>query len=399
MSWQKQVQLLWWSQLIAITAMEMSEPFWPLFLRQLDPGMSNIERWSAVIYAAPLLISGLIAPYWGKLGDRFGHKRMLLRASLGLAITQGLLYFSTSLWEVLAYRLLQGALAGIITAVFCFANAVAPESKRSSVVGRLTSATAAGAIMGPLLGGVLIEWLNFQALFICASLVCFLITLALALWLKNDTPCNSLQISKPAEEQPVMQGQVILLFLLVIFLLQIAKAIPSSYFALYAEQYLSITPWLTGLLFSAAGVGMMVSAPYWGKVFDQVSINQRPLILSLIALVAGGCYLLHLQNSWLTLLLVRFSWGVCLGAMLPMVQASIINLSDKQKHGLVIGQAQRTIKIGNLAGVALGAYLLTWWDYQSGFGIAGLVYFLAASILLLIGLRLAKSSDLLVIKQ
>lgn len=381
---------------MAISAMEMSEPFWPLLLRQLSPATDNIALWSALIYGAPLMVSALIAPYWGRLGDRYGHKRMLLRASFGLALTQGLLYFSSSLWEVLACRLLQGALAGILTAVLCFANTLAPAEQRSLVVGKLTSATAAGAIFGPLIGGVLIEWLSFQALFAAAALVCLLITLMLAAVLDSDKPAVRFS-DKPVLLQTEQQtsnayGRIIWLFLLVIFLLQTAKAMPSSFFALYTEQYLDSTPFITGLLFSAAGVGMMISAPYWGQVFDRMQTTSGALVLALIALVAAACYQLHLQNSWLALLIVRFVWGLCLGAMLPMVQAMMINLTSQRRHGHIIGIAQRTIKTGNLTGVSLGALLLTGWDYQSGFSIAATVYLLSALTLLAIWDQLCKAT-------
>ncbi|MBB1485408.1 MFS transporter [Oceanospirillum sediminis] len=394
--WQSQIRLLWWSQLISITAMEMSEPFWPLFLRQLagdvsgvDAGVTGVELWSALIYAAPLLVSGLVAPFWGRLGDKYGHKKMLLRASAGLALTQGLLFFSSSLWEVLSLRLLQGALAGVITAVLCYANRIAPDDQRSRIVGRLTSATAAGAIMGPLLGGVLIEYLDFQALFATASLVCVGITLILACYLETDVPVQS-EYPEVARERPEsVYGQVLLLFLLAIFLLQTAKALPSSWFALYAEQQLAATPLITGIIFSAAGVGMMLSAPVWGGWFDQVELSRRPIRLALIASLAGGCYLMHLQESWLGLLAVRFIWGICLGAMLPMVQATMIHLTAEHSQGLIIGKAQRAIKIGNLAGVGAGALLLSWWDFQQGFILAALIYLLVSGVLVFAGSHLA----------
>jgi MFS family permease len=399
-NWKKQVNILWWSQLLAISSMEMSEPFWPLFLRQLDPTAENITLWSALIYGAPLLISGLVAPYWGRLGDRYGHKKMLLRASLGLALTQGLLFFSSTLWEVFAYRLLQGALAGMITAVLCFANTIAPEQNRSLVVGKLTSATAGGAILGPLIGGVLIEWLSFQALFALASLICLFITLVLGGLLSNDKSPSTAMKSKKDSHVPTINSHIIWLFLLVIFLLQSAKAIPSSFFALYTEQYLDSTPIVTGLLFSSAGVGMMISAPYWGKLFDQMHVSKRSLVLALVALVSAICYLLHLQNSWLTLLIIRLIWGLCLGAMLPMVQAMMLNLTNQRQHGHVIGQAQRTIKIGNLTGVSLGALLLTLWDYQSGFTVAAILYLVTALALFIISLQCSKpTTEMLIIKR
>ena len=388
-AWQYQIHILWISQLISITAMEMSGPFWPLFLRQLPANDVNLEIWSALVYAAPLLLSGLVAPFWARMGDKYGHKKMVLRAFLGLALTQAALYFSTSLIEVLFWRLLQGALAGVITAVLCYANRIAPESQRSRVVGKLTAATAAGTIMGPLLGGGIIEWLNFQALFATASLVCLVVACALSLGLVKDVPVL-IAASLPKKGQATSSyGKTLLLFICAIFLLQIAKAIPSSWFALYAEHQLQATPLITGVIFSAAGVGMLLSAPIWGKRFDQILPTKRPTRLALVAFVAALCYLLHLQENWLSLLCVRFVWGICLGAMLPMLQATMIQLADTSTQSGVIGRAQRAIKIGNLTGVGVGALLLNWWGFQFGFIFAASVYLIVSIVLFIAGRRLS----------
>ncbi|MBY4676359.1 MFS transporter [Marinobacterium arenosum] len=395
--WQTQVRLLWWSQLIAIAAMEMSEPFWPLFLRQLQPAQDPqaLAFWSALIYGAPLLVSGLAAPVWGRLGDRFGHKPMVLRAMLGLMLSQALLFFSSSLWEVLIYRLLQGALAGIITAALCFATAIAPAERRASVVGKLTSATAAGAILGPLAGGALVEWLDYRAIFLSSAAVCLVLTLLLAWKLTGDNRSAPRNASADMPAEPAVQKPVPVLGLLltVILLLQIAKAMPSSFFALFAEQQLGATPLLTGLLFSSAGVGMMLSASRWGRLFDRRPPASGLLLLSWLTLAAAGCYLAHLYSDWLPLLLIRFGWGVCLGAMLPMVQASLIRLADSPRNGRLIGTAQGTIRFGNLFGVAGGALLMGQWGYQAGFIGASLGYLLASGALLLAWSRLNRTVD------
>ncbi|GGC04587.1 MFS transporter [Marinobacterium zhoushanense] len=394
--WQTQVRLLWWSQLIAVAAMEMSEPFWPLFLRQLQGVESDsLALWSALIYGAPLLVAGFAAPVWGRLGDRFGHKPMVLRSMLGLMLTQALLYFSSSLWEVLLYRLLQGALAGIITAALCFATAIAPQEKRASVVGRLTAATAAGAIIGPVVGGALVQWLDYRAIFLGGAAICLLLTLLLARRLQHDGGRNrakpeitsgSATLSTTLQDGPPMLA----LLLLVILLLQSAKAMPSSFFALFAEQQLGSTPLLTGLLFSAAGFGMMLSASGWGQLFDRLAPATGLALLSTIALAAAACYLAHLYSGWLSLLAVRFAWGICLGAMLPMVQATLIRLSDNGCNGRLIGAAQSCIRFGNLAGVGGGALLMSQWSYSGGFHGATLAYLLAAAVLFLAWLRLTQ---------
>ena len=53
-------------------------PFLPLYVRELgvtDPGM--IALWSGVLVAMTPTMPGLLAPFFGRLADRFGRKMML----------------------------------------------------------------------------------------------------------------------------------------------------------------------------------------------------------------------------------------------------------------------------------------------------------------------------------
>ncbi|WP_315983695.1 MFS transporter [Aliamphritea spongicola] len=130
-----------------------------------------------------------------------------------------------------------------------------------------------------------------------------------------------------------------------------------------------------------------------GSYFDKLQQASKPLVLAFITAIAGLCYFLHLQTDWLLLLLVRLVWGLCLGAMLPMIQALMITFAEESRQGLLIGRAQRNIKIGNLAGVSSGALLLVWWDYQTGFTVAAAVYLLAASVLMMVWSLLNRSYE------
>ena len=64
----------------------MGTPFWPIYLRDLGhlspPELAAI---TTLVYAGPLLTALVTTPFWGRLGDRLGHRPMVLRALLALA--------------------------------------------------------------------------------------------------------------------------------------------------------------------------------------------------------------------------------------------------------------------------------------------------------------------------
>jgi MFS family permease len=74
-------------------------------------------QWSGVAYSATFIAAALVAPLWGHLGDRYGRKPMLVRASLGMALTMSLMGLSADIWQLAGLRLLPGLAGGTLRAL------------------------------------------------------------------------------------------------------------------------------------------------------------------------------------------------------------------------------------------------------------------------------------------
>ena len=97
-----------------IMAMTLLLPFLPLYVEQLGvTDHAAIVQWSGVAYGATFLTAALFAPLWGRLGDQYGRKLMLIRASLGMAVAMSLIGLSQNVYQLVGLRLLAGCLAGI----------------------------------------------------------------------------------------------------------------------------------------------------------------------------------------------------------------------------------------------------------------------------------------------
>ena len=82
--WQRNLIVCLFGSFTTVAAMTLILPFLPIYIEQLGvTGHAAIVQWSGVAYSASFITAGLVAPWGGYLGDRFGRKSMLLRASAG----------------------------------------------------------------------------------------------------------------------------------------------------------------------------------------------------------------------------------------------------------------------------------------------------------------------------
>ncbi|GAA3942692.1 MFS transporter [Litoribacillus peritrichatus] len=407
--WQKQVHLLWVCQLVAIAALEMSGPFWPVYLRQLGVSSdASLQFWSALIYMVPLIGAMLTAPLWGRLGDRIGHKYMILRALFALGLTQILITFSNDPLVIVIVRFVQGVFAGSIAATQAYALNASPDHKRSYVMGRLQSAVAAGSLCGPLIGGWVIDQWSMNHVFTTGAFACLFMLMVMIFRLPDQQPSSqrvlqrshqdpshdsSFDSSHSKSAQKLKKANAVdindrfrinlYLLLLVILVAQIAKRMPSTFFALYAEQYLSASALLVGGLYAATGLSVLLAAPYWGKFFDGISLSQRIRWLTGISMAAALTLLLQawVVEVWLCFIL-RLLWGVWLAALLPMLFAVLSVQAEQQHLGQTIGVGNSATKLGGLLGISIGALAAAALGNQYAFIAIAVTYLALAGMLL-----------------
>jgi MFS family permease len=85
--WRSNLAVYMFGSVTTITAMTLLLPFLPIYVEQLGVhGGAAIAQWSGMAFGASFLVAALVQPLWGRLGDRYGRKLMLLRGSLRMAI-------------------------------------------------------------------------------------------------------------------------------------------------------------------------------------------------------------------------------------------------------------------------------------------------------------------------
>lgn len=130
-------------------------PLLPYFLARFLPRASNAAAsWHIGMLAGAYMFAVfLLAPLWGYLSDRIGRRRVILLGLAGYALTLVLLGLSRSLWFAYLMRALAGAyIAAVVPIASAFVGDAA-DDKRARRLAWMGSASLAGFLIGPAVGG------------------------------------------------------------------------------------------------------------------------------------------------------------------------------------------------------------------------------------------------------
>ena len=119
-----------------------------------------------IVLANLLAVTTLIVGV-GRLGDMFGRRRLLLMGLIVFTVASVLCAVAPNLGLLIAARAVQGVGAAILMALStALVGEVVPKEKTGSAMGMLGTASAVGTALGPSLGGFLIAWFDWRAIFI-----------------------------------------------------------------------------------------------------------------------------------------------------------------------------------------------------------------------------------------
>ncbi|MBW7476165.1 MFS transporter [Paenibacillus oenotherae] len=383
--WKKNLIVLWFGQFLVLAGMTMIIPFLSLYL-QSDLGLSDpheIATWAGIIFAGNFVTAFLFQPLWGKLSDRYGRKIMLLRSGFGMAIVMVCMGFAVSPWHLLALRLINGTISGFSPASISLISATTPKSRMGFAMGTLQSGAIAGTILGPLMGGLLADWIGFRSIFYVTGTFIFLASL-LALFVVKESFDRKEAAAKP--NVSLIEGfrqlsripQLTSLFA-VTFLIQFAMIGPMPLMPLYVQELHGTSANLAfwaGFVGSAAGLSNMFAAPLLGKLSDRIG-QEWVLGVSLI-----GAAVLFIPQAMSTtvwqLLLFRFLQGIFLGGLIPSVNALIRKFTPDGMEGRSFSMNSSTLSIGNMIGPIVGGFISGWIGIEGVFLTSSALFFINA---------------------
>lgn len=381
-TYKKNLLVIWLAQFFTMAGLSSIIPFLPLFIREL--GVTELQataQWSGLVFAGPFLIAFFVAPLWGSLGDKFGRKLMVLRAVFGLSIAQMLVSFAADPTQLFIFRLIQGGLSGFYPAAIALIASNTPTSKTGQSLGMVQSASAAGNIIGPVIGGVLAEIFGFRDVFRIVSVVIFLSGLLVLFFVKEETKpdANAKRYTLIDNWKHTLTTKNLRTAVFLIAGTGIGFNIARPLFVLYIETFsikgISL-PLVTGAVYSLLGIFATISAMVFGRKIKGSTIKKGLLIAFSLS---GFMYIVHsLVGNIFMLIPARILLGLSFGVLHPILYSWISFNTTNERKGSILGVGSSFQILGILIGSLASGGLVSVWGLREAFFVAGILYLVFA---------------------
>jgi EmrB/QacA subfamily drug resistance transporter len=134
-------------------------------LPTIQAGLHTSQSTVTWVLTAYLLSASIFTPIMGRLGDMYGKERLFVLAVAALAVGSLISALAGSISVMVVGRVIQGVGGGVLPLAFGIIRDEFPRDKVVGAVGVIAALTAAGAGVGIVLAGPIVDALNYHWLF------------------------------------------------------------------------------------------------------------------------------------------------------------------------------------------------------------------------------------------
>jgi len=368
---------------VVFTGFAFVIPFLPLYVRELGVATADVALWAGVLIGIAQLLAGLLAPVWGRLADRRGHKQIAIKALVAYVVLLVLSSLVTSVWQLLVLRIGVGLFGGIGPLGLAMATTLAPRDETGRAVGMVQAAQILSAAIGPLAGGWLADAVGIRRTFLATAGLCAVALLLVMRYYEEAPRATTAARTGPALTDILRLSSVPAL-LVVLFLVNFVgrsftPILPDHLRELGVSA--SRLAFATGLLVSVYSVAAALSAALLGRA----SRTYSPRVLLVVTLLLGALVVLPMAR------VPSFGWVLALATLLGLTSGGSLTLCYTI-GGLMVPPDVKTTAFGFFSGAALfgGAVSPSVAGWLARSELRG-IYYVDAALFVLLALALLPS--------
>lgn len=383
--WKRNLSVLSIAVFIAGIAFSEIMPFLSLYINTLGNfSHQQLSFWSGIVYSGTFIVSAIVSPWWGKLADKKGRKPMILRAGIGMSLVIASMGLVQNVWQLLLLRMLQGVFAGFISNSNALVATETPKINSGQALGIIASATTAGTLLGPLVGGALTSIFSYRITFMITGGLLLICSILVLFFVHEDDfkPVTTKKLDKASGViKSLRSPHLIFGLLLTTLIIQAANNSINPIVSLYVRQLLNDhgnVVFISGIIAALPGIATFLVASHFGALGDKIGTH-KIIVAGFIAASIFFFLTAFVQNT-VELGILRFLVGFSDACLFPQVQTMLTKNSPAAVTGRIFSWNQSAMYIGNIVGPLLGSFVSGMFNYS--------MVFIVTTVIVLINLLL-----------
>ena len=383
--WKKNLFVLSIAVFIAGIAFSEIMPFLSLYINTLGNfSHQQLNFWSGIVYSGTFIVSAVVSPWWGKLADKKGRKPMILRAGIGMSVVIACMGLIQNVWQLLLLRMLQGVFAGFISNSNALVATETPKTNSGQALGTIASATTAGTLLGPLVGGALTSIFSYRITFMITGGLLLLCSILVLFFVHEDDfkPVTAKKLDKASGViKSLRSPHLIFGLLLTTLIIQAANNSINPIVSLYVRQLLNghdNVVFISGVIAALPGIATFLVASRFGALGDKIGTHK--IIVAGFIAASIFFFLTTFVRNTVELGILRFLVGFSDACLFPQVQTMLTKNSPAAVTGRIFSWNQSAMYIGNIVGPLLGSFVSGMFNYS--------MVFIVTTVIVLINLLL-----------
>lgn len=359
-------------------------PALPTYAQELNASKSTV----GYLIASYSVMQFLFMPFWGRLSDRVGRKKILL-VSLTASFLGYLIWgFADSIWLLFISRMVAGFGNANIAVAQAYISDVTSLEDRAKGMGLVGAAFGLGFVIGPAIGaGASAMGMSLAALGFIAAAFSFIDLILTAIYLPEP------KVRSDAGKQRygmgisfylnTLQAPNLRVSLLIFLVSTFAFANMEATLVLLTNEQFKFDNMQNMLMFLYIGVLMVIVQ---GRLIHGLSkkFGERKLIFAGCLLIAIGLVLTPLTSNPTVLYVALGILAFGSGINTPANQSILSKLAPEESVGGVMGVGQSLSTMGRILGPAVGGFAFEHYGATSPYIIGAATMVLAVVLSLLL---------------
>ncbi|PFW91772.1 MFS transporter [Bacillus pseudomycoides] len=353
--WTKEFIALILANLCMFLGFQMLIPTLPVYVKEIGGTSSNIGFVVGMFTVAALIIR----PLTGNALQKFSKKLILMTGTAICLLAMGSYLFASTVFLLLAVRILHGAGFGITTTTYgTVVSYLIPAARRGEGMGYFGLSGTIAMALGPLIGLWLMQTYSFTILFLCA-LSCTVVSLILTKLLKIQATEKPIHQAHESFLDGFIEKKALLPSLLILCITLMYGGI-GSFITLFATQ-VGIADISLFFLFNALAIA--VTRPFSGRLYDVK--GHVFVIIPGVILTFTGIILLSYTTTIPSLIIAASCYGSGFGAIQPALQAWMIDRVAPHRRGVATATFFSAFDLGIGAGAIIFGFIAHFTDYAT----------------------------------